>query len=56
MTKEADHVYTLWCSGRTNMEGMLVTLRMLKRQDIFSQVHQNVSGNQVSVVQEKFSS
>ena len=43
MTKEADHVYTLWCSGRSNMEGMLVTLRMLKRQDVFSQIHQNVS-------------
>ena len=42
MTKEADHVYTLWCSGRNNMEGMLVTLRMLKRQDVFSQIHQNV--------------
>jgi len=41
MTKEADHVYTLWCSGRSNMEGMLVTLRMLKRQDVFSQIHQN---------------
>ena len=43
MTKEADHVYTLWCSGRSNMEGMLVTLRMVKRQDVFSQIHQNVS-------------
>ena len=44
MAKEADHVYTLWCSGRNNMEGMLVTLRMVKRQDVFSQIHQNVSG------------
>jgi len=41
MAKEADHVYTLWCSGRNNMEGMLVTLRMVKRQDVFSQIHQN---------------
>jgi len=40
MSKEADHIFTLWCSGRTYMEGMLVTLRMVKRQDIFSQVHQ----------------
>jgi len=40
MMREADHIFTLWCSGRTYMEGMLVTLKMIKRQDVFSQVNQ----------------
>ena len=42
MMREADHIFTLWCSGRTYMEGMLVTLKMIKRQDVFSQVNQKV--------------
>jgi len=40
MMREADHIFTLWCSGRSYMEGMLVTLKMIKRQDVFSQVNQ----------------
>lgn len=30
--KEAEHCYLLWCSGRQFVEGMLVELRMIKRQ------------------------
>lgn len=36
LTKESEHVFTLWCSGRVCVEGMLVELRMLKRQDLVS--------------------
>ncbi|XKL60437.1 hypothetical protein PGB90_007494 [Kerria lacca] len=36
VTKESEHLYTLWCSGRTCCEGMLVELKFLKRQDLFS--------------------
>ncbi|XP_035907384.1 coiled-coil domain-containing protein 47 [Anopheles stephensi] len=34
--KESESVYTLWCSGRTCCEGMLVELKMIKRQDLVS--------------------
>ncbi|XP_052223443.1 PAT complex subunit CCDC47-like isoform X1 [Dreissena polymorpha] len=34
--KESENVYTLWCSGRTCVEGMLVELRLLKRQDLIN--------------------
>ncbi|XP_076819581.1 PAT complex subunit CCDC47-like isoform X1 [Clavelina lepadiformis] len=34
--KESEHLYTLWCSGRTCCEGMLVELKLLKRQDLIS--------------------
>lgn len=33
-TKESESHYTLWCSGRTCCEGMLVELKMIKRQDL----------------------
>ncbi|KAK7575547.1 hypothetical protein V9T40_011833 [Parthenolecanium corni] len=36
MKKDSEHLYTLWCSGRTCCEGMLVELKFLKRQDLFS--------------------
>ncbi|KAK7601859.1 hypothetical protein V9T40_009300 [Parthenolecanium corni] len=36
MKKDSEHLYTLWCSGRTCCEGMLVELQFLKRQDLFS--------------------
>lgn len=29
VTKESEHLYTLWCSGRTCCEGMLVELKFL---------------------------
>ncbi|XP_064456418.1 PAT complex subunit CCDC47-like [Ornithodoros turicata] len=32
--KDSESVYTLWCSGRVCVEGMLVELRFLKRQDL----------------------
>lgn len=34
--KESDSVYSLWCSGRTLVEGMLVELKLIKRQDLLS--------------------
>lgn len=34
--KESESVYTLWCSGRSCCEGMLVELKMIKRQDLVS--------------------
>ncbi|GFS39507.1 coiled-coil domain-containing protein 47 [Nephila pilipes] len=32
--KESENIYTLWCSGRVCVEGMLVELKFLKRQDL----------------------
>jgi hypothetical protein len=32
--KESESLYTLWCSGRQCCEGMLVELKMIKRQDL----------------------
>ncbi|KAL7052194.1 hypothetical protein ACKWTF_004813 [Chironomus riparius] len=34
--KESDSIYSLWCSGRTLVEGMLVELKLIKRQDLLS--------------------
>uniref|UniRef100_U5EJN1 PAT complex subunit CCDC47 n=1 Tax=Corethrella appendiculata TaxID=1370023 RepID=U5EJN1_9DIPT len=34
--KESESLYTLWCSGRVCCEGMLVELKMIKRQDLVS--------------------
>ena len=34
LIKETESVFTLWCSGRVCVEGMLVELKFLKRQDI----------------------
>lgn len=34
--KESESLYTLWCSGRTCCEGMLVELKVIKRQDLVS--------------------
>uniref|UniRef100_A0A023GCT3 PAT complex subunit CCDC47 n=1 Tax=Amblyomma triste TaxID=251400 RepID=A0A023GCT3_AMBTT len=36
LVKDSESVYTLWCSGRMCVEGMLVELRLLKRQDLLS--------------------
>lgn len=36
--KESENVYALWCSGRTCVEGMLVELKFLKRQDLISSI------------------
>jgi len=45
LIKESEHSYVLWCSGRNLCEGMLVTLKMIKRQDIVSTVWNYVSGS-----------
>ncbi|XP_069698339.1 PAT complex subunit CCDC47 isoform X2 [Periplaneta americana] len=34
LVKDSENLYTLWCSGRTCCEGMLVELKFLKRQDL----------------------
>lgn len=34
MIKESENVFTFWCSGRICCEGMLVELKLLKRQDL----------------------
>uniref|UniRef100_A0A0K8T3E1 PAT complex subunit CCDC47 n=1 Tax=Lygus hesperus TaxID=30085 RepID=A0A0K8T3E1_LYGHE len=41
LIKESEHMYTLWCSGRTCCEGMLVELKFLKRQDLVAVIAQN---------------
>jgi len=38
LMKESESLYTLWCSGRTCCEGMLVELKMIKRQDLVALV------------------
>jgi len=34
ITKESENIFTFWCSGRVCCEGMLVELKLLKRQDL----------------------
>ncbi|CAB4059789.1 Coiled-coil domain-containing protein 47 [Lepeophtheirus salmonis] len=36
LQQDSGHIYTLWCSGRTCCEGMLIELKLLKRQDLVS--------------------
>jgi len=38
LMKEAENIYALWCTGRTCCDGMLVTLKLLKRQDLVSSI------------------
>lgn len=38
LLKETENVYTLWCSGRTMVDGMLIEIRLQKRQDLFSTI------------------
>ncbi|KAE8739621.1 hypothetical protein FOCC_FOCC014886 [Frankliniella occidentalis] len=40
LIKESEHSYTLWCSGRLCCEGMLVELKLLKRQDLVGVIGQ----------------
>ncbi|KAF5291412.1 hypothetical protein FQR65_LT01723 [Abscondita terminalis] len=53
LIKESENIFTLWCSGRVCCEGMLVELKLIKRQDLvaiiagmmrptFDQVHVKV--------------
>ena len=34
MTKESENIFTFWCSGQICCEGILVELKLLKRQDL----------------------
>ena len=36
LMKESENIYTLWCSGRQCVEGMLVELKFIKRQDLIN--------------------
>lgn len=38
VVKESENIFTLWCSGRTCCEGMLVELKLIKRQDLVAVV------------------
>lgn len=42
LMKDSDSQYTLWCSGRTCCEGMLVELKLIKRQDLVAMIAQLV--------------
>uniref|UniRef100_K1Q683 PAT complex subunit CCDC47 n=1 Tax=Magallana gigas TaxID=29159 RepID=K1Q683_MAGGI len=55
LMKESENVYALWCSGRTCVEGMLVELKFLKRQDLISSISNMLkpSSDQI-VIQSQF--
>lgn len=36
LVKESESTFLLWCSGRVSMEGMLIEVRLWKRQDLLS--------------------
>jgi hypothetical protein len=38
LMKDSENIYSLWCSGRTCVEGMLIELRLLKRQDLVNTI------------------
>ncbi|XP_049950315.1 PAT complex subunit CCDC47 isoform X3 [Schistocerca serialis cubense] len=40
LMKDSESMYLLWCSGRTCCEGMLVELKLLKRQDLVAVIGQ----------------
>lgn len=39
MNRDADHVFSIWCSGRISTNGMLATLRLNKRQDALNSIY-----------------
>nr|CAB3228587.1 coiled-coil domain-containing protein 47-like [Phallusia mammillata] len=43
LNKESEHNYTFWCSGRLCCEGMLVEIKLLKRQDLISIISHRLS-------------
>lgn len=49
LMKESESLYTLWCSGRTCCEGMLVELKMIKRQDLIALIAGIMKPNQDQV-------
>ncbi|RWS04773.1 coiled-coil domain-containing protein 47-like protein [Dinothrombium tinctorium] len=38
LVKETENIFTLWCSGRVCVEGMLVELKFIKRQDLVNTI------------------
>lgn len=38
LLKETENIYTLWCSGRVSIDGMLTEIQLIKRQDLFSSI------------------
>ena len=40
LIKNAEHIYNLWCSGRTCCEGMLIELKFVKRQCLLHMIAQ----------------
>jgi len=48
--KESENVYTLWCSGRTCCEGMLVELNFIKRQDLIHVISQLVKQSSDQII------
>uniref|UniRef100_A0A183EX13 PAT complex subunit CCDC47 n=1 Tax=Gongylonema pulchrum TaxID=637853 RepID=A0A183EX13_9BILA len=50
MHKETDSVYTIWCSGRLGCQGMLITLKLRKRQDLINVIMNLVRPKQDKVV------
>ncbi|KAI5753542.1 hypothetical protein M8J77_001152 [Diaphorina citri] len=40
LIKESENTFTLWCSGRSCCEGMLVELKLIKRQDLVGLIAQ----------------
>lgn len=44
MHREYDHVFTVWCTGRAGIDGMLVQLELLRRQDLVGSVIKLVRG------------
>ncbi|XP_019613425.1 PREDICTED: coiled-coil domain-containing protein 47-like isoform X2 [Branchiostoma belcheri] len=51
LMKESEHIYSIWCSGRVCCEGMLVEIKLLKRQDLVSVISRMMrpSSDQVTV-------
>uniref|UniRef100_A0A8R1U089 PAT complex subunit CCDC47 n=2 Tax=Onchocerca TaxID=6281 RepID=A0A8R1U089_ONCVO len=50
MHKETDAVYTIWCSGRIGCQGMLITLKLLKRQDLIHVVMNLIRPKQDKII------
>lgn len=50
LVKESEHIYTLWCSGRTCCEGMLVELKFFKRQDLIQVIAQLLRPNPDQII------
>ncbi|EFO26463.1 hypothetical protein LOAG_02022 [Loa loa] len=48
--KETDSVYTIWCSGRVGCQGILITLELLKRQDLIHVVMNFIRPKQDKVI------